>query len=136
MRSLVADDVEGEAEGTVLTTVDSRDHLNVVFIGHVGTVTASARMAQRTGCSFACRSHDSLPLVCNADAGKSTLAGSILFLTGNVDKRTIEKFEREAKDRNRESWYLAYIMDTNEEERAKGKTVEVGRATFETTNKR
>lgn len=32
--------------------------------------------------------------------------------------------------------YLAYIMDTNEEERAKGKTVEVGRATFETTNKR
>jgi hypothetical protein len=27
-------------------------------------------------------------------------------------------------------------MDTNEEERAKGKTVEVGRATFETTNKR
>jgi hypothetical protein len=73
---------------------------------------------------------------CAADAGKSTLAGSILFLTGNVDKRTIEKFEREAKDRNRESWYLAYIMDTNEEERAKGKTVEVGRATFGTTNKR
>ena len=75
-------------------------------------------------------------LIGAADAGKSTLAGSILFLTGYVDKRTIEKFEREAKDRNRESWYLAYIMDTNEEERAKGKTVEVGRATFETTNKR
>ena len=43
---------------------------------------------------------------------------------------------REAKDKNRESWYMAYIMDTNEEERAKGKTVEVGRAHFETEKKR
>lgn len=46
------------------------------------------------------------------------------------------KYEKEAKDKNRESWYLAYIMDTNEEERAKGKTVEVGRAHFATTKKR
>ncbi len=43
---------------------------------------------------------------------------------------------REAKDKNRESWYMAYIMDTNEEERAKGKTVEVGRAHFSTAKKR
>lgn len=84
---------------------DLREHLNVVFIGHV-------------------------------DAGKSTLSGSILFEMGTVDKRTIEKFQQEAKDQNRESWFLAYIMDTNEEERAKGKTVEVGRAYFETENRR
>ncbi len=31
---------------------------------------------------------------------------------------------------------MAYIMDTNEEERAKGKTVEVGRALFSTEKKR
>ena len=31
---------------------------------------------------------------------------------------------------------MAYIMDTNEEERAKGKTVEVGRAHFSTEKKR
>ena len=53
-----------------------------------------------------------------------------------MDDRTIEKYEREAKEKNRESWYMAYIMDTNEEERAKGKTVEVGRAYFETPKKR
>ena len=40
-------------------------------------------------------------------------------LTGTVDERTIAKYEREAKEKNRESWYLAYVMDTNEEERAK-----------------
>jgi peptide chain release factor subunit 3 len=68
--------------------------------------------------------------------GKSTLGGQILYLTGGVDKRTIEKYEREAKDKNRESWYMAYIMDTNEEERVKGITVEVGRAKFETEARR
>ena len=84
---------------------DPRNHINVVFIGHV-------------------------------DAGKSTISGQILYLTGQVDQRTIEKFEKEAKERNRESWFMAYIMDTNEEERAKGKTVEVGMAHFASEKKR
>ena len=85
--------------------IDPREHVNLVFIGHV-------------------------------DAGKSTLSGNILYLTDNVDKRTIERYEREAKELNRESWFLAFIMDTNDEERAKGKTVEVGKACFETEAKR
>jgi len=91
----VADEDIGEIE-----EMDSREHMNIVFIGHV-------------------------------DAGKSSLSGSILYIMGMVDRRTIEKYEREAKERNRESWFLAFIMDTSEEERAKGKTVEVGRAHFE-----
>ncbi|KAL6571659.1 hypothetical protein OROHE_003302 [Orobanche hederae] len=90
-----------------------KPHVNVVFIGHV-------------------------------DAGKSTIGGQILFLSGQVDDRTIQKYEKEAKEKSREScfpifslWrYMAYIMDTNEEERAKGKTVEVGRAHFETQTRR
>jgi len=53
-----------------------------------------------------------------------------------VDARTIEKYEKEAKEKNRDSWFLAFIMDTNEEERAKGKTVEVGRAHFDSEKKR
>lgn len=52
-----------------------------------------------------------------------------------VEKRTLEKYEREAKEKNRESWYLSWALDTNQEERDKGKTVEVGRAYFETLNK-
>ncbi len=82
------------------------------------------------------REHFNLVFIGHVDAGKSTLSGNILYLTDNVDKRTIERYEREAKERNRESWFLAFIMDTNEEERAKGKTVEVGRAQFETDAKR
>merc|ERR1712100_21604 len=53
-----------------------------------------------------------------------------------IDERTIEKYKQEATTKAGESWFLAYIMDTSEEEKAKGKTVEVGRAHFETENKR
>lgn len=87
-KKVVEEEEEEEEES------DPREHMNIVFIGHV-------------------------------DAGKSTLSGSILYLMGKVDARTIERFEKEAKNRNRESWFLAFIMDTSEEERAKGKTVEV-----------
>lgn len=104
--TVLEEEEEMEEEQIVqVTEGDPREHLNLVFIGHV-------------------------------DAGKSTLSGNILYLTDNVDKRTIERYEKEAKERNRESWFLAFIMDTNEEERAKGKTVEVGRAHFETETKR
>jgi translation elongation factor EF-1alpha len=39
-----------------------------------------------------------------ADAGKSTIGGQILYLSNMVDERTIQKYEREAKEKNRESW--------------------------------
>lgn len=80
-----------------------------------------------------------VPLNANPDwreTASCACSGRILYLTGGVDERTIEKFEREAKEKNRDSWYMAYIMDTNEEERAKGKTVEVGRALFSTAKRR
>ena len=41
------------------------------------------------------------------------------FLTGQVDKRTLEKFEREARAKNRETWYLSWALDLNPEEREK-----------------
>jgi len=53
------------------------------------------------------------------DAGKSTIGGHVMYLTGQVDKRTLEKYEREAKEKNRETWYLSWALDTNQEERDK-----------------
>jgi len=41
-----------------------------------------------------------------ADAGKSTIGGQILYLSNMVDERTIQKYEREAKEKNRESWWV------------------------------
>ncbi|KHJ40482.1 putative translation elongation factor Tu [Trichuris suis] len=130
-----------------------KEYVNVIFIGHV-------------------------------DAGKSTIGGHLMYLTGQVSKRVLEKYEKEAKEINRESWYiilssrcesplrnisseflqdlpnrflvlnawqaqyyvlsrttnpirvyLSWALDTNVEEREKGKTVQVGRANFETEHK-
>lgn len=66
----------------------------------------------------------------HVDAGKSTICGNILVKSGKVDPLELKKFEAEAKTNQRDTWFLAYIMDTSIEERLKGKTVEVGKATF------
>ncbi|CAL8143054.1 unnamed protein product [Orchesella dallaii] len=81
------------------------------------------------------KEHINVVFIGHVDAGKSTIGGQIMYLTGMVDKRTLEKYEREAKEKNRETWYLSWALDTNLEEREKGKTVEVGRAYFETDKK-
>lgn len=80
------------------------------------------------------REHINLVFIGHVDAGKSTLGGSILYATGMVDDRTLEKYKRDAKEAGRETWYLSWALDLTNEERAKGKTVEVGRAFFKTTH--
>jgi peptide chain release factor subunit 3 len=42
----------------------------------------------------------------------------------------------EAKDAGRETWFLSWALDLTSQERAKGKTVELGRAFFETDKRR
>lgn len=85
---------------------------------------------------FGGKDHVSLIFMGHVDAGKSTMGGNLLYLTGSVDKRTIEKYEREAKEAGRQGWYLSWVMDTNKEERNDGKTIEVGKAYFETEKRR
>jgi len=41
-----------------------------------------------------------------------------------IDKRTLEKYEKDAKEAGRDSWYLSWALDTNAEERAKVGAVE------------
>jgi peptide chain release factor subunit 3 len=82
------------------------------------------------------KEHVNIIFIGHVDAGKSTLGGSILYATGMVDERTMEKNKKEAKDMGRETWYLSWALDLTKEERSKGKTVEVGRGFFETEKRR
>ncbi|PPQ94950.1 hypothetical protein CVT25_003922 [Psilocybe cyanescens] len=82
------------------------------------------------------KEHLNIVFIGHVDAGKSTMGGNLLYLTGMVDKRTMEKYERDAKEAGRESWYLSWALDSTPQERSKGKTVEVGRAYFETDLRR
>jgi peptide chain release factor subunit 3 len=52
----------------------------------------------------------SLVFIGHVDAGKSTISGNLMFAMGVVDQRTIQKYKEEAKEKNRESWWLAYVM--------------------------
>lgn len=79
------------------------------------------------------REHVNVVFIGHVDAGKSTLGGSLLYCTGMVDERTMDKYKREAKEAGRETWYLSWALDLTQEERSKGKTVEVGRAFFQVT---
>ena len=82
------------------------------------------------------KEHINVIFLGHVDAGKSTLGGSILYATEMVDQRTMDKYKREAKEAGRETWYLSWALDLTREERAKGKTVEVGRGFFETKKRR
>ncbi|KAL5114592.1 translation termination factor GTPase eRF3 [Pleosporales sp. CAS-2024a] len=82
------------------------------------------------------KEHVNIIFLGHVDAGKSTLGGSILISTGMVDERTLDKYKREAKEAGRETWYISWALDLNKEERAQGKTIEVGRGFFETEKRR
>lgn len=82
------------------------------------------------------KEHVNIIFIGHVDAGKSTLGGQVLIQTGMVDERTLDKYKRDAKDAGRETWYISWVLDLNKEERAKGKTVEVGRGFFETEKRK
>ena len=78
----------------------------------------------------------SIVFIGHVDAGKSIICGNLIFLNGIVNSRTIQKYKDEAKKKGQDSWWLAYVMDVSNEEKAKDKTVEVGRAQFDTPKKK
>ena len=60
------------------------------------------------------------------DAGKSTLMGHVLYQLGCVNKRTMHKYEQEARKLGKASFAYAWVLDETEEERyARAKTMRV-----------
>jgi len=72
----------------------------------------------------------------HVDAGKSTTVGHLLLQLGQVDQRAFQNIQRQSEKNGRASWSYAYIMDTREDEQAKGITVESAYASFETNKRR
>lgn len=76
-----------------------------------------------------------LVVIGHVDAGKSTLMGHLLYLLGNVNKRTMHKYEQEAKKAGKASFAYAWVLDETGEERDRGVTMDVGMTKFETSSK-
>ncbi|KAJ3447814.1 eukaryotic peptide chain releast factor gtp-binding subunit erf3a [Anaeramoeba flamelloides] len=47
--------------------------------------------------------HINVVFIGHVDSGKSTIAGHTMVLTGNIDPRILEKLEKEAQKKNRQS---------------------------------
>ncbi|KAM3855090.1 HBS1-like protein isoform 2-T2 [Vipera latastei] len=76
-----------------------------------------------------------LVVIGHVDAGKSTLMGHLLYLLGNVNKRTMHKYEQESKKAGKASFAYAWVLDETGEERQRGVTMDVGMTKFETKTK-
>jgi elongation factor 1-alpha len=76
--------------------------------------------------------HVNLVVIGHVDSGKSTTTGHLIYKCGGIDKRTIEKFEKEAKDIGKGSFKYAWVLDKLKAERERGITIDIALWKFET----
>merc|ERR1711965_599200 len=67
----------------------------------------------------------------HVDSGKSTTTGHLIYKCGGIDKRTIEKFEKEAEEMGKASFKYAWVLDKLKAERERGITIDIALWKFE-----
>jgi len=77
--------------------------------------------------------HISVVVVGHVDSGKSTTTGHLIYKCGGIDKRTIEKFEKESSEMGKGSFKYAWVLDKLKAERERGITIDIALWKFETT---
>ena len=75
--------------------------------------------------------HCSIVVIGHVDSGKSTTTGHLLYKCGGIDKRTIEKFEKEAAEMGKGSFKYAWVLDKLKAERERGITIDISLWKFE-----
>src|SRR3954470_22084512 len=78
------------------------------------------------------KEHVNLVVIGHVDAGKSTTTGHLIYKCGGIDKRTIEKFEKEASEMGKSSFKYAWVLDKLKAERERGITIDISLWKFET----
>jgi len=76
--------------------------------------------------------HINAVVIGHVDAGKSTTTGHLIYKCGGIDKRTIEKFEKEANEMGKGSFKYAWVLDKLKAERERGITIDIALWKFET----
>ncbi|MBC7085431.1 MAG: translation elongation factor EF-1 subunit alpha [Methanomethylovorans sp.] len=76
--------------------------------------------------------HMNLAVIGHIDHGKSTLVGRLMYETGAVPAHLIEKYKQEAKEKGKESFAFAWVMDSLKEERERGITIDIAHRRFDT----
>jgi len=77
--------------------------------------------------------HINIVVIGHVDSGKSTSTGHLIYKCGGIDKRTIEKFEKEAQELGKGSFKYAWVLDKLKAERERGITIDISLWKFETS---
>ncbi|PIO25118.1 hypothetical protein AB205_0214420 [Aquarana catesbeiana] len=67
------------------------------------------------------------------DSGKSTTTGHLIYKCGGINKRPIEKFEKEAAEMGKGSFKYAWVLDKLKAERERDITIDISLWKFETS---
>jgi elongation factor 1-alpha len=78
------------------------------------------------------KTHCNLVVIGHVDAGKSTTTGHLIYKCGGIDKRVIEKFEKESSEAGKGSFKYAWVLDNLKAERERGITIDIALWKFET----
>ncbi|CAD7704745.1 unnamed protein product [Ostreobium quekettii] len=78
------------------------------------------------------KQHLNIVVIGHVDSGKSTTTGHLIYKLGGIDKRVIEKFEKEAAEMNKRSFKYAWVLDKLKAERERGITIDIALWKFET----
>ena len=81
---------------------------------------------------MASKPHINVVFIGHVDHGKSTSVGRLLLETGVIEQHLIDKYRKEAEERGKGGFELAYVMDNLKEERERGVTIDVAHKKFET----
>merc|ERR1712130_637486 len=76
--------------------------------------------------------HVNIVVIGHVDSGKSTTTGHLIYKCGGIDKRTIEKFEKETWEMGKGSFKYAWVLDKLKAERERGITIDIQLMKFET----
>merc|ERR1711981_978917 len=79
------------------------------------------------------KGHINIVVVGHVDSGKSTTTGHLIYKCGGIDKRAIEKFEKEAAEMGKGSFKYAWVLDKLKAERERGITIDIALWKFETS---
>ena len=78
------------------------------------------------------KQHVNLVVIGHVDSGKSTTTGHLIYKCGGIDKRVVEKFEKESQELGKSSFKYAWVLDKLKDERERGITIDIALWKFET----
>ncbi len=76
--------------------------------------------------------HISIVVIGHVDAGKSTTTGHMIYKCGGISQRTLDKFEKDAKEIGKPSFKYAWVLDKLKSERERGITIDISLQKFQT----